>query len=358
MRRSGAIVAAVVIVASSPFVGALQQALRAAFPDQFRFLVYGALALAAGGILTAAAVPLRHARPWRWAALATGVIGALFYAQLVASGNPDVDAVERIHFVEYGALAWLCYRVWRPLDNGLAPGWALLAGVATGIADEFVQWAIPARVGEIHDVLIDAVAIMCGLCIAVAVDPPSRLSLPMERTALRPFARAACVVILAGAGFFQVVHLGREVYEPDIGMFWSRFSPRALQALSADRAARWRTQPPIATSRLAFEDHYLSEGMWHVQARNLAASADDPFTAWRENRILETYFAPVIDTPSYLSPVPPRWSREQRNTTAERVAADPGIYISRAAPYPIYAWSPIVYWSFVAALIAAIVSAC
>jgi len=358
VTRAAAIAAAVVIVAASPFAGAVQQALRAAFPDQFRLMLYGGLVLVAGGALTSAAVGLRHGPPWRWAAFAGGVLGVAIDAWLVASGNPDVDAVERVHFLEYGLLAWLCYRVWRPRDNGLAPAWAMVAGTATGIADEFVQWAIPSRVGEIHDVLIDAVAVACGLCIAVAVDPPSRLGLPMERAAIRPFARAACVVILAGAAFFQVVHLGRQVYQPDIGMFWSRFSPRALEALSSDRAARWRAQPPVSTRPVAIEDQYLSEGMWHVQARNLAATADDPFTAWRENRILEVFFAPVLDTPSYLSPVPSRWPREQRDATASRVAGDPGIYISRAAPIPIYTWSPIVYWSIVAAAVAAIVSAC
>ena len=358
MKRAGAIAAAVVIVAASPFVGGLQQATRAAFPDQFRFVLYGGLALVAGGGLTAAAVVLRHGRPWRWGALGAGVLGAALYAWLVAIGVPDVDAVERVHFVEYGLLAWLCYRVWRPLDNGLAPGWALFAGVATGITDEFVQWSIPAHIGEIHDVLIDGVAVVCGLCIAVAIDPPSRLSLPMERAAIRPFAWATCVVILAGATFVQIVHLGHQVYEPDIGMFVSRFSSDELQALSADRAARWRTRPPVVTRRLAIEDHYLSEGMWHVQARNQASTADDPFTAWRENRMLEVYFAAVLDASSYLSRVPPRWPPEQRAAMASRVADDPGIYISRAAPYPIYTWSPIVYWSFVAATVAAILSAC
>jgi hypothetical protein len=40
------------------------------------------------------------------------------------------------------------------------------------------------------------------------------------------------------------------------------------------------------------------------------------------------------------------------------VAGDPGIYISRAAPYPIYTWSPIAFWSGVAVIVAAVMSAC
>ena len=98
--------------------------------------------------------------------------------------------------------------------------------------------------------------------------------------------------------------------------------------------------------------------MWHVQERNRAWGAGDPFTAWRENLILERFFAPVLDTPTYASRVPPRWAPPQRDSTAVRVGSDPGIYISRAAPYPIYAWSPVVFWSAVAVVIGAVISAC
>ena len=67
---------------------------------------------------------------------------------------------------------------------------------------------------------------------------------------------------------------------------------------------------------------------------------------------------PVLDTPNYASRVPARWAPQQRDDTAARVGSDPGIYISRAAPYPIYAWSPVVFWSAVAVVIAAVISAC
>ena len=129
-------------------------------------------------------------------------------------------------------------------------------------------------------------------------------------------------------------------------------------AASADRAIRWRTDPPIQLHRLSREDQYLSEGLWHIQERNRAWGAGDPFTAWRENLLLERFFAPVLDTPTYASRVPARWPPQQRDDTAARVGTDPGIYISRAAPLPIYAWSPVAFWLSVAVVIAAVITAC
>jgi hypothetical protein len=175
---------------------------------------------------------------------------------------------------------------------------------------------------------------------------------------VRPIAYGVSVMLLSFAAFFDAVHLGHQLYEPGIGMFWSHYDAAALAAMSADRAVRWRTDPPTQLRRLSREDEYLSEGLWHVQERNRAWGAGDPFTAWRENLILERFYAPVLDTSTFASRVPPRWPAAQRDDTAARLESDPGIYVSRAAPYPIYAWSPLAFWSGVALIIAAVMSAC
>src|SRR5215831_15101092 len=162
--RSGrlivAIAASAAIVLSSPFVGELRSALLAAYPARFRFIVGGAIAAV---ISIAVVVALARGVRRRVLGLAAAIALGFLYAQLVATGNPNVDAVEHVHFIEYGAVAWLFYETFRPLDNGLVILWPLVAGVLTGIADEFLQWYVPLRVGEAHDIFLDAVAVMCGL---------------------------------------------------------------------------------------------------------------------------------------------------------------------------------------------------
>jgi VanZ like protein len=358
VRLATAIATSAAVIASGPFIGDIRSAILAAFPSQFQLIIGATVAAAVAVALIVAVVSIRDRRRWRFTGLLVAIGGGVVYARLVATGNLLVDVVEHVHFVEYGLVAWLFYRAWRPLDTGAAIIWPLLAGILVGIVDESVQAFIPSRVGEAHDIFLNAVAVGCGLCFAVSVDPPDHLGIPLERSVVRPLAYGVSVVLLAFAAFFQAVHLGHELYAPGIGMFWSHYDAPTLAAMSADRADRWRTDPPTQPRRLSREDEYLSEALWHVQERNRAWGAGDPFTAWRENLILERFYAPVLDTSTFASPVPPRWPAPQRDETAARVASDPGIYVSRAAPYPIYAWSPLVFWAGVALVVAGVISAC
>jgi len=357
-RLALALAAAVAVIVSSPFVGDLRSAILAAFPRQFQLIIGGAIVAAVIGALLLAVFTIRDRRGWRFTGLAVAIGGAMLYARLVSTGNVLVDVVEHVHFVEYGIVAWLFYRAWRARGDGAAIIWPLLAGTLTGIADESLQWFIPGRVGEAHDIFLNVVAVSCGLCFAASVDPPARFGIPLQRAVVRPIAYGVSVVLLAFAAFFQAVHLGHQLYEPGIGLFWSHYDAAGLLSASADRAARWRAAPPVALHRLSREDQYLAEALWHVQERNRAWGAGDPFTAWRENLLLERFFAPVLDTPNYASRTPARWPAQQRDDTAARVAGDPGIYVSRAAPYPIYAWRPLAFWSVVAVVVAAVISAC
>lgn len=358
VRLATAVTTSAAVIASAPFIGEIRSAILTAFPSQFQLIIGAAIAASVVAALVVAVVSIRDRRGWRFTGLFVAVGGAIAYARLVATGNLLVDVVEHVHFVEYGLVAWLFYRAWRPIDTGAAIIWALLAGILVSIADESVQAFIPGRVGEAHDIFLNTVAVACGLCFAVSADPPARLGVPLEQSVVRPIAYGVSTVLLAFAAFFHAVHLGHELYEPGIGMFWSHYDGATLTAMSADRAVGWRSNPPTRLRRLSREDEYLSEGLWHVQERNRAWGAGDPFTAWRENLILERFFAPVLDTSTFASRVPPRWPAPQRDDTAARVAADPGIYVSRSAPYPIYAWSPLAFWSGVALVIAAVISAC
>ena len=63
-----------------------------------------------------------------------------------------------------------------------------------------------------------------------------------------------------------------------------------------------------------------------------------------ENLILEKYFAPVLDTPSYVSRTGHRWSAEQRQSVQALAAGADPTFLSQANPYPIFAWSRTLFW--------------
>jgi VanZ family protein len=272
-------------------------------------------------------------------AVAASVVLGTSYAFFTSTGNADIDVVEHVHFIEYGLLALLFYRSWRGVEDASLLLSPLLAGVLVGTIDEWFQWFIPARVGEARDVLLNAVAIVCGLLLALGLDPPTQLGWAVGHRSARHMTTIASLSILVFAGFFYTVHLGYEIRDPEIGRFRSRYTADDLQAASRERDVRWARQPPLALRPLSQEDQYFSEGMWHVRRRNQSWSDGNTRAAWRENRILEKYYSPLLDTPSYLAPEGVRWPREQQADAERRAGGDDDSYVSRANPFPIYPWS-------------------
>jgi hypothetical protein len=155
----------------------------------------------------------------------------------------------------------------------------------------------------------------------------------------------AVAFVLAFAVFFHVVHLGYEIRDDEIGAFKSRYSRSSLDGMATAKAEEWRTHPfPLVLQRVSREDQYMTEGVTHVQERNELLAANDAAAAWSENLILEKYYGPVLDTPSYISRSGHRWPAAQRADVQSRVPAPRRDYVSAANPYPIYAWPRVPFW--------------
>ena len=338
-------VVAAALVLSAPFIGQIRSALRRAFPGQFVTIVGAVVAAAVAAAIIVAIVRIRNRRASRYAAIGVALAIGVAYAFATRTGRPDVDVVERVHFVEYGIVTYLFYRAWRGVDDLSRFVLPLLAGVIVGTCEEWFQWFVPVRVGEVKDVFLNAVAIGCGLLVSYAIDPPSRITRGMPRKSLARIAVLSAAVLLVFGIFFHVVHLGYDVTDQAIGTFRSRYDESRLLQLSADRALGWREDPPLKLVRMSREDQYMTEGVVHVQRRNEAWAAGDVAAAWAENLILEKYFAPVLDTPSYVSPSGHRWPAAQRSDAHARVAAARRqSYVSEAYPYRLYVWPRLAYW--------------
>jgi hypothetical protein len=157
---------------------------------------------------------------------------------------------------------------------------------------------------------------------------------------------AAAAAIVVFAAFVSSVHVGYTLDVAGIGRFESQHTVDELNALQADRAARWQAAPPIGIARLSREDQYLDEGLWHVRERNRRWDEGNITAAWHENLILERFFTPVLDSPSYVSPNGTRWPPEHRaDAEARKIPA--AAFASTAAPRTIYSWPKTAYWSAV-----------
>jgi hypothetical protein len=213
-------------------------------------------------------------------------------------------------------------------------------------------------VGELRDVALDGVAVAAGLLLAVTLDPPARWQERMSRRRRRSAGLWLSAAVVGIAAVIQVAHLGHRIDEPGVAVFWSRFTREDLVRLSAERRVAWAAAPPVRAALWSREDQYLAEGLWHAQARNVAWTSADLFTAWRENLILERFFEPVLERPSDGASAGARWSPDQRALAATQMQFDPAFYLSHAAPLPIAEWPSWCLWLSVGAIVVAILTAC
>jgi VanZ family protein len=348
---------ALFLILWSPLAGALRGALQSAFPAAFQPIVGGAVALVAGALLVLAVRRINAHRGRGIILVAAGLIVSVACIASFRTGNASVDAVEATHFVEYGVLTWLLYRVWRDRSDASALLLPLLVGAIVGTLDEWVQWLVPERIGEMRDVALDGVAMAAGLLVSVGADPPAIWNRALRAGSARRLAGAASVAIAAFAFFFQCVHAGYAIADPQIGRFLSCFDREGLAAAARRRAVEWAGRDPGAPARLSREDQFRAEAIWHVQRRNDDVAAGRWAAAWAENRILEIYFAPALDLHGPRTGVGYRWADAQRADMQARAGPAAGGYVSDANPYPIYTWPKPAIWCVTLAGIAGALAA-
>jgi hypothetical protein len=348
-----ALLASVLLVVSAPFMGEARRWLRQTFPAQFVTIVGGAVALAALIAVAVAINRIRDRRAARYGLVVVALALAVGYSVRSSIGNPESDVVEHVHFIEYGVVTWLFYRAWVPLGGAAVFVLPLLAGLAVGTCEEWFQWFLPARVGELRDIFLNGAAIVSGLLLSAAIRPPSGLVAGTGRRSRAHIFGAAAVLAALLAAFMNSVHVGYEISDPEAGTFRSIYTAEELAGLARDRASRWASNPPIERpARLSREDQYMSEGLLHVQERNRQWDGGQASAAWFENRILETYFTPVLDTPSYISRTGLRWPAEQRADAQRRTTGDAGGFRSAAqGGFPIFTWRRPVFLGLSAAIV-------
>ena len=345
LALAGLVAAAIIL--SAPFISIIRNTIRETFPGHFVLIIGLAIGACVVAALVAAIVRIRDRRLFRYGAIAAALAIGTAYSLLTSSPDPNVAIVERFHFIQYGLLTFLFYRTWRPLDDWGVLILPVLAAMLTATVEEWFQWFIPGRVGTVEDVFLNWVAILCGLLFSIGIDPPALTASGIGRRSRRHISRTAALFVIVFAMFFDSVHIGDRVEVENIGSFTSLYTAAELNANASNRAKVWPVTPPIDKTRLAREDQYRTEGIQHVRERNRAWDAGDIDAAWRENAILERYYAPVLDTGH-------RWPPEQRRDAEGRASASHRStpYLSAAYPYPIYTWRPLLWW------IAAIAAAC
>ncbi len=302
---------AALFVAMAPFVAEVQDALQESFGRRYLGWLAVALALAGLAAFGAAVVRIREHRALRYTLLAVAAAMIAWQVATWGIGEAAVDVVERVHLVQFGLLGALFERAFRARHrNALLPVLTLLAVGLAGLADEWVQWLTPVRVGDGRDVLLNLWAGGIGFLIGVALSSErGRLARPAPES-VRLALGLGSVFVFAGAAFFDTAHLGHEIRDPRAGVFRSWFSAEELARAAEERDRRWASEGVPVARPLAIEDPYWTEAGFHVGERDRAVERGALVLAWRENRILERWYAPLLDHRPGT-----RWPEAQRANT-------------------------------------------
>lgn len=341
------------IVAMAPFWGsvALPRLEEALGSSGLRTALTVLFALAGVALVVWALRRIRERRAQRFGLLTLAIL--LVLAQALTSGR-DEAAVERVHFVLYGLVALLFVRAFT--ERGwLALPLAMVCSALIGIADEWVQWLVPVRVGDIFDVGLNLYAAACGAIVGWALFPPHLEHPTRRRRARWELALASSVFVAAVAAFLQAAHLGHRIVDPELGTLRSFFTSDELDELNERRLEQWGGFLPPPLRALEVEDYFRSEAGWHVLARNRAREAGDRELAWREEQILRRYYPTFLDLKRRNGDFYYRLPPEELAALAESFPAADPTYVSRAdngriwiAPRPWVLWTLVATWTLAA----------
>ena len=332
------------IVLSAPFVGLIRDFLFGRFhATAVRGVALALLTLAVAAFLYALA-RIRRRRLPRYAGLALAAALLVLQESLLGAHMTDVsfaaqvNVAEKVHLVEYGLLAFLFYRAFRPAGDLTAVLLPLLWIIPAGVLEESVQWLVETRVGEIRDVFLNLYAGVCGLIFGLSLEPPESFAWRIGGRWRQLWDSAALAVLALGL-FFYVAHLGYEHHDPEIGRFRSWHTLDELRQAALEREQRWQVDPPTELSPWRREDLFLNEASWHANHRNERYRAGDSYMAYQANRILEQYYSPFLDIESFRGSGKHRYAPEQRQALeAAAPRRDPESYLSPVLIDRIYPW--------------------
>ena len=285
------------------------------------------------------------------------VIGLYVYFTLKLWKIPE----EAVHFLEYGLLGFFLFKALshHVRDKSIYLTAALFA-LFIGTIDEFLQWMMPERYWDFKDAGLNGLS---GTLFQLAVWKVLRPKIISEKISLKSLrifsvAIALCIILLGlcvsntpnrVANYTKKIHwlsflqkeepmseFGYKYKDPEIGVFYSRLSPRRLQRMDKQKGKEYSqilsksldkdyeqfireynptTQPFMHELRVHIfrRDTHFNNGKSTSKKNEKRESF---FIAYKENLILEKYFSQSIKNSVYW------WSEDKIKTIKNYIEKD------------------------------------
>jgi hypothetical protein len=290
----------------------------------------------------------------------TAVAGSYVYFTLKLWHAPE----EAVHFLEYGLLGYFLFRALSlTIKDKSIYLTAFLIGALVGTFDEMLQWMTPDRYWDFRDVALNALAIaLFQIAVWKGIQPQIISEKIDPRSVRRVSILAAALVIILGlcasntpqrvAGYAKrfpflsfllkaepMYEFTRKHEDPEIGVFYSRLTLEGLKNQDIGMSDEWarilrewkgKEYSRFLSNYSPLIHPFLYEMRIHIfrrdrrleeagKAKKEKDRRENLFIAWKENLILEKYFALTLEKSSY------RWDKQKK--------ADIGGQIDVARPY-------------------------
>ncbi len=311
---------------------------------------------------------IRAASNYIWLAACAALY---IYFTLKLWRNPE----EAVHFLEYGLLGFFLFRAWRLTvpDNAVYLA-SFLSGTLIGTFDEIFQWIMPGRYWDIRDVGLNTLALgLFQVALWQGVRPKlasPRIAAKSVRTVSVLFAANLLLLGLcmsntpdrtsALAGRFPALaYLEKEEpmrefkmkhKDPEIGSFYSRMTVERLKVADFEKSVEygrilreWKGKDynEFLQTFNPLNNPFLYELRVHIFRRDRKYEEGQKagserrkkeafFIAFKENMILEKYFASTLRSSGY------QWEREKA------AAIEP--LIDKNAAYTSPVSKDLFYW--------------
>lgn len=352
-----------VIFCTIPIARAFQNIIKDHLSREF-FLyttLAGAVAAGALGVTNLRRRTLPLGAYWWLLGTLTTFIGYAYYLR-------DIP-IEAVHVLEYGILGLLVYRalVHRVQDYSVYVMATLIVGLV-GVIDEYIQWLIPLRVFDLRDIRTNLLAGgLAQIGLAAGLRPGLVSGLPYRKNLGRLCYFVAAGFIALALGYMNtperiawyakrmpalsflldsksmMVEYGYRYFDPEVGVFRSRFSPEQLEendSLRGEEVAHILDryiggggyklfQKTFSVPRDAYTHEigvHLFRREYHFdKARSQEKGKEIHYNiAFRENQILEKYYPTVLQNSKHW------WTPEIRAEVISKASQEPG-YESRVS---------------------------
>lgn len=265
--------------------------------------------------------------------------------------------IEQVHLIEYGILTIFYYLSLRKsIKDKFVFYIAWLIIFFVGMVDEWIQFYLPTRVGDLPDIYLNGVSAGLVLILIGKVFLPNHTRPPVSFRSVRILCYLSVFFLLSlGVFISTITDWGFRHKDPGVGVFYSRFTVKDLLERDKREGEKYavaikdflketgESERPSYLSNQSAVDKFKVEVLTHLSRRNYYEKKGKYWVAYKENIILASYFTESVLQSGY------GWSQEKVLQIKQKMQAPPDKFYESPVSKSelIISFGPVTMWVFI-----------